>query len=152
MLVFVLCNSVIAEQVKRLVWQQQQPYISILLLKHSGHQVQPQPVVSFYNPNTCFLSRQYLGVPSSPPSCWDQTFPLNLNTGHNEVPYHYMMEPHSAARAMADLAALSVCCPAARSSGLADGACKQDNQIIWLNYFTLGPHIFMCLDGGRTHG
>lgn len=47
LLVFVLCNSVIAEQVKRLVWQQQ-PYISILLLKHSGHQVQPQPVVSSF--------------------------------------------------------------------------------------------------------
>lgn len=37
-----------------------------------------------------FLSRQYLGVPLSPPSCWGHTFPLNFNTGHNEILYHYM--------------------------------------------------------------
>lgn len=39
---------------------------------------------------------------------------------------------------MADLAAASVCCPAAsHSSGLADRVWKQDNQIIWLDYFFL---------------
>lgn len=45
---------------------------------------------------------------------------------------------------MADLAALSVCCPAAsHSSGLADRVWKQDNQIIWLDYF--------FLDGAGRH-
>lgn len=59
---------------------------------------------------------------------------------------------HSAARAMADLAALSVCCPAASHSlGLADRVWKQDNQIIWLNYFA-ASHLYMPEWSGKTQG
>lgn len=59
---------------------------------------------------------------------------------------------HSAARTTVDLAAFSVCCPAAsHSSGLADRVWKQGNQIIWLNYFTLLHHIFICLGGVGKH-
>lgn len=59
---------------------------------------------------------------------------------------------HSAARSMADLAAFLVCCPAAScSSSPADKVWKQDNQIIWLNYFILLHRIFICLDGVGEH-
>lgn len=51
---------------------------------------------------------------------------------------------HSAARTMADLAACSVCCPAAsHSSDLADRVWKQDNQMIWLIDFT-ASHLYMA--------
>lgn len=59
---------------------------------------------------------------------------------------------HSAARTMADLAAFSACCPAAsQSSGLADRVWNQDNQIMWLYYFT-ASHLYMPGWSGKTKG
>lgn len=71
---------------KRLVWYKQPTFkFTLKPIRTSGV---PQPVfVLFFllNPSKCFVSRRYLGVPSSPPSCWAHTFPLNVNSGHSEV-------------------------------------------------------------------